>query len=243
MSDPFDQQLSRTRALLGQRAMERLEMSRVILFGLGGVGGTCAEALVRCGVGRLTLVDGDRISVSNLNRQIFATRDTVGMDKTEAALMRLRAIRPECRLEAVKAFVLPENIDRFDLASFDYAVDCIDTVAAKMAVIEAAHAAGTPVISCMGTGNKLDPTALRVSDIFETSVCPLARVIRSLCRKHGIPRLKAVWSAEPPRPPLEEMGEDVPPGKHIPASVSFVPPAAGYILAAEVVRDLTCDPA
>ncbi len=234
----YDEQLSRTRRLLGARAMDRLSESHVAVFGLGGVGGNCAEALLRCGVGRLTLVDGDRVSVTNLNRQIFATRDTVGMDKTDAALLRLRAIRPECGMTAVKAFVLPENISQFDFSLWDYAVDCVDTVAAKMAIVEAARAAGTRVISCMGTGNKLDPTALEVADIYETSVCPLARTMRALCRRRGIPALKVVYSRETPLVPTEESAESAPPGKHPPASVSFVPPAAGYILAAEVVRDL-----
>ena len=185
MTDTGFLQLSRTRRLLGDRAMERLENSRVAVFGLGGVGGTCAEALLRCGIGHLTLIDGDTVSPSNLNRQIFATRETVGMDKTDAALLRLRAIRPECDIRAVKAFVLPENIGDFDFASWDYAVDCVDTVAAKIAIVRAALAAGKGVISCMGTGNKLDPTALRVADIYETSICPLARVMRSLCRKNA----------------------------------------------------------
>ena len=239
MTDTGFLQLSRTRRLLGERAMERLENSRVAVFGLGGVGGTCAEALLRCGVGHLTLVDGDTVSLSNLNRQIFATRETVGMDKTDAALLRLRAIRPECGINAVKAFVLPENIGDFDFSAWDYAVDCVDTVAAKIAIVKAALAAGIGVISCMGTGNKLDPTALRVADIYETSVCPLARIMRSLCRKNGIPALKVVYSAETPLVPREEDGEAAPKGKHIPASVSFVPPAAGYILASRVVLDLT----
>ncbi len=234
-----DPQLSRTRRLLGAQAMEKLENSHVAVFGLGGVGGNCAEALLRCGVGHLTLVDGDRVSLSNLNRQIFATRDTVGMDKTDAALRRLRSIRPECDIRTVKAFVLPENIGQFDFSLWDCAVDCVDTVAAKMAIIEAALAAGTRVISCMGTGNKLDPAALRIGDIYSTSVCPLARVMRTLCRKRGIPSLKVVWSAETPLVPREEDGEEAPQGKHPPASISFVPPAAGYLLASAVVRDLT----
>ena len=233
----YDEQVSRTRRLLGARAMERLEESRVAVFGLGGVGGACAEALLRCGVGHLTLVDADKVSVSNLNGQIFATRDTVGMDKVDAALLRLRAIRPECDITGVKAFVLPENISQFDFSLWDYAADCVDTVTAKMAIVEAALAADTRVISCMGTGNKLDPTALEVADIYATSVCPLARVMRALCRKRSVPALKVVYSREAPRPPTEE-AQDAPPGRHIPASVSFVPPAAGYIMAAEVVRDL-----
>ncbi len=236
-----DEALSRTRRLLGREAMERLENSRVILFGLGGVGGACAEALARSGVGHLTLVDGDRISPSNLNRQLFATTETVGMDKTEAARLRLRAVRPECDVRTVKAFVLPENISQFDFSSYDYAVDCIDTVSAKMAIIEAAQAAGISVISSMGTGNKRDPSALRAADIYSTSVCPLARVIRTLCRKRGIPALRVVYSTEPPLVPREEEGEETPPGKHVPASTPFVPPAAGYLLAAEAVGYLISD--
>lgn len=239
MTDTGFLQLSRTRRLLGDRAMERLEKSHVAVFGLGGVGGTCAEALLRCGIGHLTLIDGDTVSLSNLNRQIFATRETVGMDKIDAALLRLRAIRPECDIRAVKAFVLPENIGDFDFTAWNYAVDCVDTVAAKIAIVRAALATGSGVISCMGTGNKLDPTALRVADIYETSVCPLARVMRSLCRKNGIPALKVVYSVETPLVPRMEDVEAAPKGKHVPASVSFVPPAAGYVLASRVVLDLT----
>ena len=241
MSTDLDPSLrfSRTRRLLGDEALDRLKRSRVLLFGLGGVGGACAEALVRCGVGHLTLVDSDTVAPSNLNRQVFATCETVGMDKTEAALKRLRAIWPECGLEGIRAFVLPENIGMFDFAAFDYAVDCVDTVSAKMAVIEAAKRAGTPVISCMGTGNKLDPTQLKAADIYETSVCPLARAMRALCRKRGIPDLRVVYSTEPPRTPAPE--EEDTARRGVPASVSFVPPAAGLILAAEVVRGLTGD--
>ncbi len=219
--------------------MDRLSACRVAVFGLGGVGGACAEALLRCGVGHLTLVDSDRVSVSNLNRQIFATRDTVGMDKVDAALLRLRSIRPECELTGVKTFVLPENVAQFDFAAWDHVADCVDTVKAKMCIIEAALAAGTRVISCMGTGNKLDPTRLETADIYDTSVCPLARVIRGLCRERGIPALKVVYSREQPLIPAEEDGEEAaPPGRHPPASVSFVPLAAGYILAADVIKDL-----
>ena len=226
-------QFSRTRLLLGPEAMERLYHSHVLLFGLGGVGGHAAEALCRSGVGRLTLVDGDRVVPSNLNRQLFATRETIGLYKTEAAERRLHEIWPECRVETEPLFYLPETADRFDFSAYDYIVDAVDTVAAKLSLAREAHAAGTPLISCMGAGNKLDPTAFRVADISETSVCPLARVMRQELRKQGILHLKVVYSAEKPRPSAMEGG------KRVPASCAFVPAAAGLILAGEVVKDLT----
>ena len=226
-------QFSRTRLLLGPQAMERLNGSHVLLFGLGGVGGHAAEALCRSGVGRLTLVDGDRIAPSNLNRQLFATRETLGLYKTEAAERRLHEIWPECRVETETLFYLPETADRFDFSAYDYIVDAVDTVAAKLSLAREAHAAGTPLISCMGAGNKLDPTAFRVADISQTSVCPLARVMRQELRKQGILHLKVVYSAEKPRPSAVEDG------KRVPASCAFVPAAAGLILAGEVVKDLT----
>ncbi len=226
-------ELERTRLLLGDEAVDKLLGSRVLLFGLGGVGGHAAEALCRSGIGQLTLVDGDTVAESNLNRQLFATLETVGLPKTEAAARRLRSIRPGCELDLRSLFYLPGQEEQFDFSAYDYIVDAVDTVSAKISLAERAYACGTPLISCMGAGNKLDPTALRVGDVYGTSVCPLARVMRTELRRRGIPRLKVVWSPEKPRQvPLRD-------GQRFPASCAFVPAAAGLILAGEVVKDLT----
>lgn len=236
MADAF----SRTRLLLGSEAMARLRAARVAVFGLGGVGGGVVEALARSGVGALELIDSDRISESNLNRQLLATRETIGLYKTEAAAARIRSINPACEVVEHRCFYLPENADGFDLRRFDYVVDAIDTVAAKLALAERAAAAGVPIISSMGTGNKLDPCAFRVGDISETSMCPLARVMRKELRRRGIDRLKVVYSTEEPLAPAEEADEAPPQGRRsIPGSVAFVPAAAGFMLAGAVVRDLT----
>ena len=237
MTDPF----VRTRMLLGSAAMERLARCRVAVFGLGGVGGDAVEALARSGVGALDLIDNDTFAESNLNRQLLATLDTVGRPKAEAAAERVRRINPECRVTVHRVFYLPETQDLFDFSQFDYVVDAIDTVTGKLALVKQARDAGTPGISAMGTANKLDPTALRVSDISETSVCPLARVMRRECARRGIARLKVVWSSEPPRRPLEPLPaaeRKEGPRKDVPGSTAFVPAAAGLILAAEVVKDL-----
>ena len=220
--------------------MARLSAARVAVFGVGGVGGYAVEALARSGVGALVLVDSDRFALSNLNRQLHATRATLGRDKVRAAAARVREISPDCRVEEKKVFFLPETRAEFDFAGYDYVVDAIDTVAGKLALAEAALAAGTPIISAMGAGNKLDPTLLRVADIYETSVCPLARIMRQQCRRRGIPRLKVVYSEETPLSPAEiPGGEAAPPGRRaVPGSAVFVPAAMGLILAAEVVRDL-----
>lgn len=224
--DMFD----RTRRLIGAEALERLRKARVIIFGLGGVGGSAAEALVRAGVGRLTFVDADCVDATNLNRQIVATQDTVGMPKAEAMRARALAIFPEAQIEAVRAFYDAHTADRFDLRAYDYVADAIDSVSAKLLLIERATAAGTPIISAMGAGNKLDPSRFRVADIYATSVCPLARVMRRELKKRGIARLKTVYSDEEPLPPQD--------GERSPASISFVPPAAGLVLAGAIVRDL-----
>ena len=232
MEDMF----SRTRMLLGDEAMERLARARVAVFGIGGVGGHAVEALTRSGVGALDLIDSDRVVLSNLNRQIVATRDTVGMLKVEAAKARILSINPDCRVRTFPIFYLPETADRFDFTQYDYVVDAIDTVAGKLQLIEAAQAAGVPVISCMGAGNKLDPTAFRVADISETSVCPLARVMRRELRKRGVEHVKVVYSTEPalsPAPADEATGRRATPG-----STAFVPAVAGLILAGEVIKDL-----
>ena len=207
MEDMF----SRTRMLLGDAAMDRLKRARVAVFGVGGVGGHVVEALTRSGVGALDLIDSDRVELSNLNRQIIATRDTLGMLKVNAAKARVLSINPDCQVQTHPIFFLPETADQFDFTQYDYVVDAIDTVAGKLQLIEAAKAAGVPVISSMGAGNKLDPTAFRVADIDQTSVCPLARVMRRELRKRGIEHVKVVYSTEPAlspapaddRPPLD----------------------------------------
>ena len=199
---------SRTRFLLGQDGMDKLKNAHVAVFGMGGVGGYVAEALARSGVGALTLVDHDTISLSNINRQILATSETVGKDKVTVAAERILAINPQIRVSPRKTFYLPETAGEFDFSEYDYVVDAIDTVTGKMMLIQAAQAVNTPIISSMGTGNKLDPTAFQVGDISETSVCPLARIIRKECKKRGIEKLKVVYSTEPALKPLFQPAEE-----------------------------------
>ena len=230
---------ARTRLLLGDAAMEKLKNARVAVFGLGGVGGYVVEALARSGVGALELVDHDTVSCTNINRQILATQETVGMDKAEAAARRVAAINPQIQVTARKCFYLPETADQFDFTQYTYVVDAIDTVTGKLMLVQAAKAAGTPIISCMGTGNKLDPTAFRVADISETSVCPLARIIRKECKKRGIGKLKVVYSTEDPIKVVPEDLSELPDGRNaLPGSVCFVPAAAGMVIAGEVVKDI-----
>jgi len=220
---------------LGDEAIEKLKSSRVLLFGLGGVGSACAEALARAGIGNLCLVDSDKVSESNINRQIIALHSTAGKSKTEVQRDRILDIDPDTNVDIHTVFVLPESIDDFDLSLYDYVIDAIDTVSAKLAIIEKCSFLDVPVISCMGTGNKTDPTALTVSDIYKTSVCPLAKVMRYELRKRGVKKLKVVWSAEEPKK------VSVPEQSHrraVPASCSFVPPVAGYIMAGEVIKDI-----
>lgn len=233
----------RTQFLLGKEGMERLRNSTVAVFGLGGVGGYVAEALARSGVGRLELVDHDVFSITNLNRQILATRDVVGQDKVLVAARRIAAIDPEIQVNPRKIFYTPETAHLFDFSQYDYVVDAIDTVTGKLQLIQAAQAAGTPIISSMGTGNKLDPTAFRVADIYETSGCPLARIMRKECRKRGIPHLKVVYSPEEPipctLPPDDPAWEELPQGRNsLPGSCAFVPGVAGLILAGQVIREI-----
>ena len=228
---------SRTELLFGRDGMETLSRARVAVFGLGGVGGYAAEALVRSGVGTLDLIDHDRIAESNLNRQILATAETIGRYKADVARERALSIHPGAVVTAYKVFYTPETAAQFDFTRYDYIVDAIDTVTAKLALAETAYALGVPLISSMGTGNKLNPAMLEVSDIYETSICPLARVMRKELRKRGIPRLKAVWSREEPLTP-ERGGPVRDSGRPAPGSTAFVPAAAGLMLAAEVVRDL-----
>lgn len=222
--------------LLGSEAMEKLTKSRVAVFGIGGVGGHTSEALARSGVGTLDLIDKDTVSPSNINRQIIALQSTIGLSKTDAAAARIADIDPDCRVNAYREFFLPETKDDFDFTQYDYVVDAIDTVSGKLAIIESAREAGVPVISAMGAGNKLDPTRFEVADIYDTSVCPLARVMRTECRKRGIDRLKVVYSKEKP---LDKRTFDGKTGKPIPASAAFVPSVMGLIIAAEVIKDLT----
>ena len=234
---------SRTRFLLGEEGLGKLKNAHVAVFGMGGVGGYVVEALARSGIGALTLVDHDTISKTNINRQIFATEDTVSKDKVTVAAQRILAINPQIRVTPRKTFYLPETAAEFDFAEYDYVVDAIDTVTGKMMLIQAAKAAKTPIISSMGTGNKLDPTAFRVGDISETSVCPLARIIRKECKKRGIERLRVVWSTEDPvnNPiaPDDPAWAELPEGRNaLPGSVCFVPAVAGMILAGEVIKDL-----
>ncbi len=244
-------QFSRTQLLFGPEAMKRLSECRVAVFGIGGVGGYAVEALVRSGIGALDLIDDDRVCLTNLNRQLHATRKTVGKYKVDIAEERVHEINPDCRVITHKTFFMPATQEEFDFSQYDYVVDAIDTVKGKLALVEQANAAHTPIICSMGAGNKLDPTAFRVADIYRTSVCPLARVMRTECRKRGIRHLKVVYSTEQPIRPLEDPSISCrshcicPPGarkctvrRDIPGSTAFVPSVVGLIIAGEVVRDL-----
>ncbi len=234
------EQFSRTALLLGEDAMEALSESRVAVFGVGGVGGYVCEALVRSGVGAFELVDNDTVALSNLNRQIIATLDTVGLPKVEAMRRRMLSVNPAVRVSARQCFFLPENADTFDFSAYDYVVDAVDTVAAKLALVQRANAAGTPIISAMGAGNKLDPGRFRVSDIEATHTCPLARVMRRELKKRGIGGLKVVWSDEAPVRPEGPLPEgEAGARRSFPGSTAFVPAVAGLMIAGEVVRDLT----
>ncbi len=237
------ERFSRTRFLLGTDAMEKLKNAHVAVFGLGGVGGYVVEALARSGVGSLTLVDHDKISLSNLNRQIFATMETVGMEKAKAAEKRVKSIHPDCRVTAICDFFGPDTRAPFDFSRYDYVVDAIDTVTGKLALVEACKETDTPILCSMGAGNKLDPTAFRVADIYKTSVCPLARIMRKECRKRGIEKLKVVYSEEEPIAPeipeTDPIWAELPQGRNaLPGSCAFVPSVAGFILAGEVIKDI-----
>ena len=234
------EQFLRTEMLLGSEALTRLQSARVAVFGLGGVGGYAVEALARSGVGSLDLIDSDTVSVSNLNRQILATHSTVGMLKVDAARNRVLDINPACNVKTWPVFYTPDTADSFDFTQYDYIVDAIDTVTGKLALVERAKAAGTPIICCMGTGNKLDASAFQVADISKTTMCPLARVMRRELSKRGIRHLKVVYSQEEALTPTGWEEEAAALGKRqIPGSVAFVPGAAGLLLAGEVIRDLT----
>ena len=233
------EQFSRTALLLGEEAVEKLHRARVAVFGVGGVGGYTVEALARCGVGQLDLIDSDTVSVSNINRQILATHSTVGMLKVDAAKARVLDINPDCVVRTHPIFYLPDTAEQFDFTAYDYVVDCIDTVTGKLQLVERAVAAGTPIICSMGTGNKLDPAAFMVADISKTSMCPLARIMRKELKKRGIDHIKVVYSQEEALTPAVDEEELKRTGKRqIPGSVAFVPGAAGLILAGEVVKDM-----
>lgn len=234
---------SRTRLLLGDEALSKLAHSHVIVFGVGGVGGYAAETLARSGVGAIDLVDDDEVSPTNINRQIIATTSVIGMQKVYVMAQRVRDINPDCVVVAHQCFYLPATASQFDFARYDYVVDAVDTVTAKLQLIAAAKAADTPIICSMGAANKLDPMAFRIADINQTSVCPLARIIRKEARKRGLGHFKVVYSTEPSREPQlpEDWKNEQRPGsssRSLPGSVAWVPPAAGLLLAAEVVQDL-----
>ncbi|MBP5356528.1 MAG: tRNA threonylcarbamoyladenosine dehydratase [Clostridia bacterium] len=246
-------QYSRTELLLGKEAMERLWKSRVAVFGIGGVGGYTVEALARSGIGQLDLIDDDRVCLTNINRQIYATRKTVGKYKVDVALERIAEINPDIKVNVYKTFFTPETAAQFDFSLYDYVVDAIDTVVGKIELIVKAKEAGVRVISCMGAGNKMDATAFEVTDIYKTSICPLARVMRHELKKRGIDSLKVVYSKEQPLEPIEDMEISCkqncicPPGtvrkctvrRQVPGSNAFVPAAAGLIIAGEVIKGLS----
>lgn len=228
----------RTSLIMGEEAVEKLNKSHVAVFGVGGVGGFAVEALARSGVGRLDLIDNDTVAPSNINRQIIALHSTIGEYKVDAAKKRILDINPDAKVNAFRTFYLPETADEFDFTKYDYIIDAIDTVTGKLTIIENAVKAGTPVISSMGAGNKLDPTAFRVADISKTSVCPLAKVMRRELKKRGITHLKVVYSEEPPLTPAKADSEENSHRRSIPGSTAFVPSVAGLIIAGEVIKDL-----
>lgn len=230
------QEFSRTEQLLGTEVMARLAAARVAVFGIGGVGGYVVEALARCGVGALDLIDSDEVAPSNINRQIIALHSTVGQKKVEVMARRVADINPRAVVRVHPIFYLPETADQFDFTEYDYVVDAIDTVAGKLELVKRAKSAGVPIICSMGAGNKTDPTAFEVADIYATSVCPLAKVMRGLCRREGIKALKVVYSKEPPLTPAIPAEREN--GRTPPASAIFAPAAAGLAIAREVVRDL-----
>ncbi|MBE6823176.1 MAG: tRNA threonylcarbamoyladenosine dehydratase [Ruminococcaceae bacterium] len=249
-------EFSRTQLLLGEEAMEKLKHASVAIFGIGGVGSYAAEAIARCGVGHIELFDDDKVCLTNINRQLIATRKTIGKQKVDVMRERIEAINPNAEVVTHQCFYTAENAGKFDFSKYSYIIDAIDTVSSKLELIVRAEKAGVPIISCMGAGNKLDPTRFEVADIYSTSVCPLARVMRRELKARGIKKLKVVYSKEPPLTPLEDMSISCrehcvcPPGtkrkctvrRAIPGSISFVPSVAGLILAGEVIKDLAGNP-
>ena len=255
----MEDRFARTRLIYGEDAMKRLAACRVAVFGVGGVGGYVVEALARSGIGALDLIDNDKVCESNINRQIIATTKTIGQYKVDAAEARVKDIAPECEVRTYRTFFLPATQDQFDFSEYDYVVDAIDTVTGKLAIIEKAKVAGVPVISSMGAGNKVDPTAFEVADIYQTTICPLAKIMRKECKKRGIESLKVVYSKEEPRVPLSDEedsvdgspagvstdcegsdGEIITNRKRVtPGSTAFVPSVVGLIIAGEIINELT----
>ncbi len=234
-------QFSRTRILYGEETMGRLASSRVAVFGIGGVGGYVVEALARSGIGAMDLVDNDKVCLTNINRQIIATTKTVGEYKVDVAKERVHDINPDCKVETYKAFFLPETRDQFDFQKYDYVVDAIDTVTGKLAIVEKAKEAGVPVISSMGAGNKVNAAMFEVADIYKTSICPLAKVMRRECKKRNIDSLKVVYSKEKPISPLEDLSAGTQ-KRAVPGSTAFVPSVVGLIIAGEVINDIAKKP-
>lgn len=230
----MEEQFCRTSLLIGEDGIKKLQKSHVIVFGLGGVGGYVVEALIRAGIGEITIVDNDTISESNINRQIFALHSTVGMQKTQACENRIKDINPNAIVHTINCFFLPEQKDKFDFTKYDYVIDCIDTVTAKIALIEKAKEDNCKIITCLGTGNKLNPMGFKVSTIEKTKTCPLARTMRKELKTRAISNIKCVYSEEIPALTIADSSN----GRHSPASISFVPPAAGLLLAGEVILDL-----
>lgn len=230
----MDEMYSRTKMLIGEEALKKLRNSHIIVFGAGGVGGYVIEALARSFIGELSIVDNDCFAHSNINRQILATQKTIGLSKVKVAKERVLSINPQCKVNALEMFFLPQNSSQIDFSQFDYIVDAIDTVSGKIELAKKAQENNIPIISSMGTGNKLQPQLLEISDIYKTSVCPLSRAMRNLCKKNGIKKLKVVYSKEEPKS-FEKVIEN---GKAVPASSAFVPSAAGIIIASVVVNDL-----
>ncbi|MEE1013378.1 MAG: tRNA threonylcarbamoyladenosine dehydratase [Clostridia bacterium] len=246
-------QFSRTELLLGKEAMEKLAKARVAVFGIGGVGGYTVEALIRSGVGAVDLIDDDKVCLTNINRQIYATRKTVGKYKVDVAAERIAEINPDAQVRTFKTFYMPDTAEQFHFEVYDYIVDAIDTVTGKLELVVNAEKAGTPIISSMGAGNKMDPTAFEVTDIYKTSVCPLAKVMRYELKRRGIRKLKVVYSKEKPMTPIDDMANSCrtncicPPGtarkctqrRQVPGSNAFVPSVVGLIIAGEVIKDIT----
>ena len=233
------ERFSRTALLIGKEGVEKLNKSKVIVFGVGGVGGYTVEALARSGVGQIDVVDNDTVSFSNLNRQIIATVDTVGKDKVDVIKNRILSINPNATVNTHKVFYSPETANSFNLAEYDYVVDAIDSVTGKIELCMQAQKTNTPIISSMGAGNKLDPTAFEVTDIYKTSVCPLAKVMRRELKNRGVKKLKVVYSKEEPIKITDTQGIEIPEGKRqIPGSIAFVPSVVGLIIAGEVIKDL-----
>ena len=229
----MEYEFSRTEKLIGETAIKKLASCRVAIFGIGGVGGYVTEALARSGIGNFDLIDNDTVNITNINRQIIATHDTIGEFKVDVAKSRILSINPKAKVSVYKTFYLPENSCEVDFSAYDYVIDAVDTVTAKIEIIVNAKKAGVPVISCMGTGNKLNPTLFEIEDIYKTSVCPLAKVMRRELKKRGVDKLKVLYSKEEP---VKQSSDNF--AKPVPASIAFVPSAAGLIIAGEVIKDL-----